>query len=74
MSKSKLIQSKNIVISTQCFPPVIGGIENLMKGLSDNLYKNKFNLFLFADSKNPLEEEKYDKSQKYQIHYPIDQL
>ena len=67
MSKSKLIQSKNIVISTQCFPPVIGGIENLMKGLSDNLYKNKFNLFLFADSKNPLEEEKYDKSQKYQI-------
>ncbi len=55
MSKSKLIQSKNIVISTQCFPPVIGGIENLMKGLSDNLYKNKFNLFLFADSKNQLE-------------------
>ena len=41
MSKTKLNQSKNVVISTQCFPPISGGIENLMKGLADNLYKKK---------------------------------
>ena len=46
MSKSRLIQSKNIVISTQCFPPEIGGIENLMEGLSNSLLKNKLNLYL----------------------------
>ena len=67
MSKSKIIQSKNIVISTQCFPPEIGGIENLMEGLSNSLLKNKFKLFVFADSKNRLKEQKYDKNQKYEI-------
>ena len=41
MSKPKLNQSKNIVISTQCFPPAIGGIENLMKDLANNLHKKK---------------------------------
>ena len=67
MSKSKIIQSKNIVISTQCFPPEIGGIENLMEGLSNSLLKNKFKLFVFADSKNRLKEQQYDKNQKYEI-------
>ena len=67
MGKSKIIQSKNIVISTQCFPPEIGGIENLMEGLSNSLLKNKFKLFVFADSKNRLKEQKYDKNQKYEI-------
>ena len=67
MSQSKIIQSKNIVISTQCFPPEIGGIENLMEGLSNSLLKNKFKLFVFADSKNRLKEQKYDKNQKYEI-------
>ena len=67
MGKSKIIQSKNIVISTQCFPPEIGGIENLMEGLSNSLLKNKFKLFVFADSKNRLKEQKYDKKQQYEI-------
>jgi len=67
MSKPKLNQSKNIVISTQCFSPVLGGIENLMKGLADNLYKKKFNIFVFADSKNLSDEEKHDKSLSYEI-------
>ncbi len=67
MSKPKLNQSKNIVISTQCFSPVLGGIENLMKGLADNLYKKKFNIFVFADSKNLSDEENHDKSLSYEI-------
>ena len=67
MSKPKLSQSKNIVISTQCFSPVLGGIENLMKGLADNLYKKKFNIFVFADSKNLSDEENHDKNLSYEI-------
>ena len=67
MSKPKLNQSKNIVISTQCFSPVLGGIENLMKGLADNLYKKKFNIFVFADSKNLSDEENHDKNLSYEI-------
>ncbi|PPR30741.1 MAG: GDP-mannose-dependent alpha-(1-6)-phosphatidylinositol monomannoside mannosyltransferase, partial [Alphaproteobacteria bacterium MarineAlpha6_Bin6] len=67
MSKPKLNQSKNIVISTQCFPPISGGMENLMGGIAENLYKNKFNVFIFADSKNKLEEDKYDKNLNYEI-------
>jgi len=48
MSKPKLNQSKNIIISTQCFPPVLGGMENLMSGLANNLYKKFYliNVFL----------------------------
>ena len=67
MSKPKLKQSKNIVISTQCFPPILGGIENLMGGLTNHLVKKKFNIFVFADGKNPLEDEKYDKTLNYEI-------
>ena len=67
MSKPKLNQSKNIVISTQCFPPILGGMENLMKGLADNLYKKKFNVFVFADSKNSKNEEKYDRDLNYEV-------
>ena len=67
MSKPKLNQSKNIVISTQCFSPVLGGMENLMDGLAENLHKKKFNIFVFADSKNLLNEEKHDKNLSYEI-------
>ena len=67
MSKPKLNQSKNIVISTQCFSPVLGGMENLMYGLAENLHKKKFNIFVFADSKNLLNEEKHDKNLSYEI-------
>jgi len=67
MSKPKRNQSKNIVISTQCFQPVLGGMENLMKGLAENLHKKKYNIFVFADSKNSLDEEKHDKHVGYEI-------
>ena len=67
MSKTRGNQSKNIVISTQCFPPVIGGMENLMNGLANNLHKKKFNIFVFADGKNSLDEEKHDKDISYEI-------
>ena len=67
MSKPKLSQSKNIVISTQCFSPVLGGMENLMKGLAENLNKKNFNIFVFADSKKTLDEEKHDKHLSYEI-------
>jgi len=67
MSKPKQNQSKNIVISTQCFSPVLGGMENLMKGLAENLHKKKFNIFVFADSKNLIDEEKHDKHLGYEI-------
>ncbi len=67
MSKPRRNQSKNIVISTQCFSPVLGGIENLMKGLAESLHKKDFNIFVFADSKNLLDEEKHDKRLSYEI-------
>ena len=67
MGKPKLNQSKNIVISTQCFSPVLGGMENLMKGLADNLYKKNFKIFVFADSKNLSDDEKHDKILSYEI-------
>jgi len=67
MSKPKISQSKNIVISTQCFSPVLGGMENLMKGLAESLHKKDFNIFVFADSKNSLDEEKHDKHLSYEI-------
>ena len=67
MSKPRRNQSKNIVISTQCFSPVLGGMENLMKGLAESLHKKDFNIFVFADSKNLLDEEKHDKRLSYEI-------
>ena len=67
MSKPRRNQSKNIVISTQCFSPVLGGMENLMKGLAESLYKKDFNIFVFADSKKTLDEEKHDKQLSYEI-------
>ena len=67
MSKPRRNQSKNIVISTQCFSPVLGGMENLMKGLAESLYKKDFNIFVFADSKNIIDEEKHDKHLSYEI-------
>ena len=57
MSKPKRNQSKNIVISTQCFLPVLGGMENLMGNLAKNLHKKKYNIFVFADGKNSAHEK-----------------
>ena len=39
-----------ILILTQCFPPDIGGIENLMGGLADNLYRAGHNVVVCADA------------------------
>tara|TARA_B100000686_G_scaffold351429_1_gene450194 strand:- start:2012 stop:3154 length:1143 start_codon:yes stop_codon:yes gene_type:complete len=67
MSKPKRNQSKNIVISTQCFLPVLGGMENLMGNLAKNLHKKKYNIFVFADGKNSAHEKQYDKKLNYEI-------
>ena len=48
MSKSKVIQSKNIVISTQCFHRT-GGIENIIQNLALEFIKKNYQVTVFAD-------------------------
>ena len=48
MSKSKVIQSKNIVISTQCFHRT-GGIENIIQNLGLEFAKRNYKVTVFAD-------------------------
>ena len=52
------------VISTRNFPPDVGGIQNLMEGLSNALV-NHGPVKVFADSFD--EYEKYDKNSKLSI-------
>ena len=49
-----------ILISTQCFLPVIGGLENLMSGLADNIAKEGHELIVFADGKHHKDDESYN--------------
>ncbi len=53
------------LISTRNFPPEIGGIQNLMEGLSNALL-NHGPVKVFADSYNNC--EKYDENSKLNIH------
>ena len=48
MSKSKVIQSKNIVISTQCFHRT-GGIENIIQNLALEFTRKNYKVTIFAD-------------------------
>ena len=48
MSKSRVIQSKNIVISTQCFHRT-GGIENIIQNLALEFIKKNYKVTVFAD-------------------------
>ena len=46
MSKSRVIQSKNIVISTQCFHKK-GGIENIIQNLALEFTRKNYKVTIF---------------------------
>ena len=52
-----------IIIITQCFYPVIGGLENLMTGLAESLSVSGREVVVFADGIDHPE----DKIKKYKI-------
>ena len=52
-----------ILISTQCFPPDIGGIENLLGGVAERLSQEGFQVNVFADGKK----KKDDVERAFQI-------
>ena len=52
-----------IIILTQCFPPRIGGIENLIENLSIELSKTH-EVLVLADQYNKSKDNLYDNSNK----------
>ena len=52
-----------IIILTQCFPPRVGGIENLVENLSIELSKNH-EVLVLADQHNKSKDALYDVSNK----------
>lgn len=51
-----------IVVSTQCFPPRTGGIENLMHSLCVQLQHNGHPLRVYADAGAAAEDHEFDRS------------
>ena len=60
-----------IVILTQCYPPQIGGIENLIENLSIELSKN-YEVIVLADQHNKIDDKLYD--QKYTNNLTIKRI
>ena len=61
-----------ILISTQCFLPVIGGLENLMSGLVDSLAKEGHEVIVFADGKYNKSDELHNfKIIRFNVWKPI---
>ena len=56
-----------IIILTQCFPPRVGGIENLVENLSIELSKTH-EVLVLADQHNKSKDFLYDVTQKKHIH------
>ena len=52
-----------IIILTQCFPPRVGGIENLVENLSIELSKNH-EVLVLADQHHKSKDALYDVSNK----------
>ena len=52
-----------IIILTQCFPPRVGGIENLVENLSIELSKN-YEVLVLADKYNKSKDALYDVNNK----------
>ena len=48
-----------IIVLTQCFPPRVGGIENLIENLSIELSK-KYEVLVLADQHNKSGDHEYD--------------
>ena len=55
------------VITTQCFPPRMGGIENLVHALASALAAKGFAVEVFADGHGGAEEKAFDLAQPYPI-------
>ena len=54
-----------IVIATQCYPPRVGGIENLLYGLSAALFSRGHQIIVFADSHGDAQEFAFDDKQGF---------
>lgn len=57
-----------ILILTQCFPPAIGGIEQLMKGLADGLAARGLHVAVYADARGRSAERRFDAAVAYPLH------
>ncbi len=55
-----------IIISTQCFPPIIGGIENLVYNLALHLSIHGYDVIVFADA-SKCDDHAFDREQPFQI-------
>ena len=60
-----------IIILTQCFPPTIGGIENLVVNLSIELSKT-YKVLVLADHHDKKNDNYYDRN-NYHFFYHDDQ-
>ncbi|MFQ5659591.1 MAG: glycosyltransferase family 4 protein [Gammaproteobacteria bacterium] len=56
-----------IIITTQCFPPRIGGIEGLIYGLCMALSERGHEVTVFADGDNSHNETSFDRAQSFAI-------
>jgi phosphatidylinositol alpha-1,6-mannosyltransferase len=57
-----------LVISTQNFPPEIGGIGNLMYDLCQSLSAHEEQIVVFADHKKGFDIKNFDRAQAYRIY------
>jgi phosphatidylinositol alpha-1,6-mannosyltransferase len=55
-----------ILISTQCFPPAIGGIESLIHNLASQLHNRGYKISVFAD-KTKRDDSSFDLKQPFNI-------
>ncbi len=55
-----------ILISTQCFPPAIGGIESLIHNLASQLHNRGYEVSVFAD-KTKQDDSSFDLKQPFNI-------
>ena len=55
-----------IIISTQCFPPTIGGIENLVYNLALHLSRYGYDTKVYADSTRGRDSD-FDKEQPFEV-------
>ena len=56
-----------IIISTQCFPPTLGGIENLVYNIALHLARAGREVTVFADGRETAEEAAFDAQQIFSI-------
>lgn len=57
-----------LIVSTQCFPPIIGGIEDLVYNLCLALNNSGHKLIVFADGNGAMDESRFDREQPFAIN------